>query len=392
MGRNINTGTLTKSYILNKISQISIFSEYLNISDNIIQNCINTGEFILSPIRDDDFPTVGFKYNNRGNLKMKDFAGYFWGDCFDLVALVISNMYKRDFDVSNKTDFIHILRHISITFSNIFYNKDKDPNLTNEIKCSINSIKKRKPNIELVIRVWNEIDELYWKQFGISLQYLNTHFIYPVEQYYIDRKFNPEPKYYYNDKDPCYGYFLGKDYNNNLDNLKLYFPNRGHDSTRFITNCNHLEGIYNLEKHDYDIICVTKSTKDRLSIGSTLYTMNYKELNIGVINIPHETYKLRNLEYNWLRSKLNDNGKICSLMDNDRVGKLAAKHLRDSYNITPIIISRQYNSKDFAEFIHNTSIKETRTIILKTIKYIINYDTEYNKLIRDKKKSNACPF
>ena len=86
------------------------------------------------------------------------------------------------------------------------------------------------------------------------------NFVYPVEQYYINRKINPEPKYFYKDSDPCYAYLLGKD-KSGINNIKLYFPNREKGATRFITNCNHLEGIYNLDRNDYDYIILTKSSK-----------------------------------------------------------------------------------------------------------------------------------
>ena len=58
--------------------------------------------------------------------------------------------------------------------------------------------------------------------------------------------------------DPCYAYGLGKD-RHGINGIKLYFPLRGKNSnTRFITNCNHLEGIYNLDRNDYDYIILTK--------------------------------------------------------------------------------------------------------------------------------------
>lgn len=396
MGRNINTGNLTKAYILNKVSQISIFSMYFNISNSLIQYCIDTGELILSPIRDDVHPTVGFKYDNRGCLKMKDFAGYFWGDCFDAVAIVISSIYNKEFNVSNKNDFITILRHITLTFKDIFYGQEKDLNINKEIKYSIDALKKRKPNIELVIREWNIYDKLYWDKIGVTIQYLNTHFIYPIDQYYIDRKVNPQPKYFYSIDDPCYGYLLGQNKSSNIYDIKLYFPKRLHGYTKFITNCNHLEGIYNLELDNYDIICITKSTKDRVSIGNNVMNMmslyrGTTNMNIGVINIPHETYKLREIEYNWLKHKLNENGVLCSLMDNDRVGMLEAKYLRDVFNIIPIIIPKEYNSKDFSELRENIDIKLLHELIIKSIKYITEYESK-NKSIRNKKESDIMPF
>lgn len=397
MGRNINSAKLTKQFILSKVSQVTIFSTYLNLSDKLVQYCIDTGELICSPIRDDIHPTCGFKYDNKGKLKFKDFAGYFWGDCFDIVAYVMSVIYKKPYDISNKNDFIKVLRHITFTFKDIFYGQEKDINLVNEINTAIVNIKHQKQVIELVVRNWNEYDKEYWDKIGVPLHFLNINFIYPVEQYYINRKINPEPKYFYNINDPCYGYLLGKD-RSGIYNIKLYFPNRKKSVTRFITNCNHLEGIYNLDKNNYDIIVITKSTKDRVSIGATLLKMSslYGELNvssIGVINIPHETYRLRQNEFDWLNGKLNENGKIVSLMDNDFAGKHEAIWLRNNYNIIPLLIPKEYNSKDFAELIYNNDIKDVTNLIIKSIKYIKEYEGKSYKDIRDvSKRNDTLPF
>lgn len=397
MGRNINSSKLTKQLILSKVSQVTIFSTYLNLSDKLVQYCIDTGELICSPIRDDVHPTCGFKYDNKGKLKFRDFAGYFWGDVFDVVALIMSTIYNKSYNVSNKEDFIKILRHITFTFKDIFYGQEKDINLVNEINTAIINIKHKKPIIELVVRNWNENDKLYWAKFGVPLQYLNLNFVYPIEQYYINRNVNPEPKYFYKENDPCYGYLLGQD-RSDIYNIKLYFPNRDKSITRFITNCNHLEGIYNLDKNDYDIIIITKSTKDRMSIGANIKRMislyGGKDIsNIGVINIPHETYHLRQNEFDWLNGKLNTNGKIVSLMDNDKTGKIEAIWLRNNYNIIPIIIPKRLNAKDFAELASKTYIDYLYVLVINAINYIKRYERKRNKSTRNTlEKSDIMPF
>lgn len=396
MGRNINSSKLTKQLILSKVSQVTIFSTYLNLSDKIVQYCIDTGELICSPIRDDVHPTCGFRYDNKGKLKFRDFAGYFWGDCFDIVALIMGGIYNKQYDISNREDFVKVLRHITFTFKDIFYGQEKDINLINEINTGIVAIKHKKPNIELVVRNWNEYDKEYWGKFGVPLQYLNINFIYPVEQYYINRKINPEPKYFYNANDPCYGYCLGQD-RSGVYNIKLYFPNRNKTVTRFITNCNHLEGIYNLDKTDYDIIVITKSTKDRVSLGAAILRINSLyggvDKKVGVINIPHETYKLRQNEFDWLKGKLSDRGKIVSLMDNDSTGKHEAIWLRNNYQITPLLIPVIYGAKDFAEFVSKHKFDEVVNLIKQTINYISNYERKNNKLTWDTTEwSNNLPY
>lgn len=396
MGRNINSSKLTKQLILSKVSQVTIFSTYLNLSDKIVQYCIDTGELICSPIRDDVHPTCGFRYDNKGKLKFRDFAGYFWGDCFDIVALIMGGIYNKQYDISNREDFVKVLRHITFTFKDIFYGQEKDINLINEINTGIVAIKHKKPNIELVVRNWNEYDKEYWGKFGVPLQYLNINFIYPVEQYYINRKINPEPKYFYNANDPCYGYCLGQD-RSGVYNIKLYFPNRNKTVTRFITNCNHLEGIYNLDKTDYDIIVITKSTKDRVSLGAAILRINSLyggvDKKVGVINIPHETYKLRQNEFDWLKGKLSDRGKIISLMDNDSTGKHEAIWLRNNYQITPLLIPVIYCAKDFAELVSKHKFDEVVNLIKQTINYISNYERKNNKLTWDTTEwSNNLPY
>ena len=396
--RSINSSKLTKQSILAKISQVNILATYLGLSVETIQYCIDTGELICNPLRIDNHPTAGFRYNNKGKLKFKDFGNDgFWGDCFDVVAYVMSEIYHKPYDVSNKEDFIKILRHITFTFKDIFYGQQKDINLVNDINTAIANIKHKKPIIELVVRNWNADDEKYWAQFGVSIKYLNINFVYPVEQYYINRKINPEPKYYYKDNDPCYGYFLGQD-RSGVYNMKLYFPKRDKSITRFITNCNHLEGIVNLNQDNYDIIVITKSTKDRLSIGNSILKMKFlyggvpKE-NIGIINIPHETYRLRQNEYDWLRGKLNDNGIIVSLMDNDTTGKHEAIWLRNNYKIVPLLIPAKYKAKDFAECVSKHKFEVIKDMIIDSIKYINDYERKDSEPIWNPTEwSNTMPY
>lgn len=381
MGRHVNTNNYTKQYILSKISQELIFSTYFNIPIETIQYCIKTNELIISPIREDNHPTCGFRYDTKGRLKFRDFAGYFWGDCFDAVALVISKAYGKEFNVNNKQDFVHILKHISLTFRDIINNETKDPNIITKIEDGISKLRRDKPIIDLVIREWNKDDIAYWAKFGISIRDLNINFVYPVDQFYINRKQNPEPKYYYDEKDPCYAYYLGKG-SDNINNYKLYFPKRTKDShSRFICNCNHLEGILNLTERDYTHIIITKSTKDRIALGSTLryYTSLYGGANIkvGVINIPHETYRLRDIEIDWLKDKLRFDGEIVTFMDNDRTGIMEAIYLRKEFGFKAILIPKEYGAKDFAELNSITAINVVCELIKKTIEEL-KYDRRKN--------------
>lgn len=398
MRRTVTNGNLTKEFILSKISQVSIFSAYTGVDTEIIEHCINTGEFISSPFRVDEHPSFGFKYDNRGKLKAKDFAGYFHGDCFDAAALVISEIIHKNVDISNKGWFIFVLKHIAYTFRNIIYGKDKDENIEGIIAEGVNAARNRKPIIEFVPRQWNNYDKNYWGKFHVPISYLNTNFVYPVDYFYINRKVNPEPKYYYeNDrKDVCYAYMLGQD-KRGVYNIKLYFPNRKHGTVRFITNSNCLEGLLNLELDKYDAIIITKSTKDRISLRAYLdaidLSISYGGTalrTIGLVNIPHESYKLKQNEYDWLRTKC-PNGLILSLMDNDNTGYREAIWLRNNYNIIPLCIPREYEVKDFAELRSKYSIETIKELINLSYNYIADNYAE-NEFSWNTGESYSVPY
>lgn len=391
MKRNPLTTNLTKGFIESNIPQEDIMSKYLNIDKDIIINCIENNTLIHSVFRDDDKDaSMGFAYNKHGKLKVRDFggAGQFM-DIYDVVAYVLSVAYEHPINTSNKRDFYFILSHIYKTFSKQIDNKELNK-IDSEIKNALIKVKQRRPIIEIVPRSWNKSDRDYWGKLGVSLGYLNTHFVIPVDQYYIDRGVNTEPKYYYKQKDPCYAYMLGQN-RQGIHFIKLYFPNRNRTTElKFITNCNVLEGLLNLELNNYDYILITKSSKDRLSIGGHLDTIPFygganAKLNIGIINLPSENYHLTEKEYSWLTNKLAPNGKIISLLDFDYTGRCGAKYLYETYDIPYMFITRgefglpNYHCKDFTDLHDKYTIKEINQFINETITYVtLRFKCGYN--------------
>lgn len=390
MIRNINTTNITKAYIESKISQELIVSKYLDIPIEVVKDCIDNNNLIPSVFRDDDrHGSMGIQYNAKGRLKVRDFggAGQFM-DVYDVVGYVLSMAYGRKIESNNKQDFYLILKHIANTFSDIIENKEVDENVDDFIRSAIAVGKQRRPIIEIVPRSWNKADKEYWSSIGVKLDYLNTHFVIPVDQYYIDRGINSDPKYYYKAKDPCYAYMLGQNLKG-IYFIKLYFPKRNRDKEiKFVTNCNVLEGLLNIELYNYDYIIITKSSKDRLSIGSYLSSQPFYggasvKLNIGIINLPSESYRLKQKEYDWLKDRLAPNGKIISLLDFDRTGRDGAKYMHDNYNIPYLFITRgefglpNYGCKDFSELHDKYSKDEIVQFINETIRYVeLRYNTK----------------
>ena len=394
MKRSINTTNLTKDFIESKISQESIVSKYLDIPIEIVNKCINDNILIKSVFRDDDSNnSMGIQFNKKGKLKVRDFGGFgFFEDVYGVVAYVLSLACDRTIDTNNKQDFYFVLKHIAYTFSNVINGTEEDPNVNILIKNSLNKGLNKKAIIEVVTRNWNQSDKAIWAKWGVNLQYLNTHFIVPVDQYYINRTANSNPKYYYKDKDPCYGYILGQN-RLGVTLIKLYFPLRDrHKELKFITNCCVLEGLLNLELSNYDYIIITKSTKDRVSLGSYLerdffYRGSNDKLNVGVINLPSENYKLTQQEYDWLTNKLKDDGMILSFLDFDATGRLGAKYLEETYDIPYLFITRgefglpNFECKDFSDLHDKFNKKDINQFIKDTLKYVelrFKRTSEYN--------------
>lgn len=383
MKRNPNTTNLTKDYIESKISQESIVSKYLNIPIEIVQDCINNNHLITSVFRDNDTnKSMGIQYNAKGRLKVRDFGGYgFFEDIYGVVAYVLSLAYERKIETNNKQDFYFVLKHIAYTFSDIIDGKEVDPNLEPLLINAVNKGKTKKPIIDLVTRSWNKHDKDIWAKWGVDIKYLNTHFVYPIDQYYINRSVNTNPKYFYKQKDPCYAYVLGTN-RQGIRLVKLYFPLRNRATElKFVTNCNVLEGLPNLELDNYDYILITKSSKDRLSIGnhltaSSLYGGANDKLNIGVINLPSENYKLTQQEFEWLQNKLASDGMIISLLDFDTTGRNGARYLNETYNIPYIFITRgefglpNYECKDFADLHDKYTNNQINDFIKETLTYV----------------------
>lgn len=390
--------TLTKSYIESKLSQETILAKYLNIPIEVIQDCVENNHLTHSVFRTDDHnKSMGIAYNNKGRLKVRDFGGFgFFGDIYDVIGYVLSLAYGRQINTSSKADFYFILKHIVNTFSAVFNNKEVDTNLDRDIAKGLSKIQSTKVVFDIIPREWNKADKRYWEKYGVNLNYLNTNFVIPVDEFYVNRTAESTPNYQYSEKDPCYAYILGQNRTGILL-TKFYFPNRNRATQlKFITNSNCIEGLLNLELYDYDFIIITKSSKDRLSLGSYLTdNLFYGGCKIGIVNLPTEKYMLKDNEHKYLLSRLKDDGLILSFLDFDATGRSGAKYLKDTYDIPYIFITCgqfgliNYRAKDFTD-LHDIYTKEE---IINFIKETFNYvTTVYKNNTASSQGIDLCPF
>ena len=328
-----------------------------------------------SPIRPDDRASVGFRYNTKGVLKMRDFGGYFWGDCFDMVAYVLTRK-GTIINISKSEHFKYVLNHIAVEMD--IADGVKEDNMT----ALVTQVKRGKRIITFEPRSWDNNDKKWWisRYHGLfSFDYLSKNHVYPVERYWIDSYSQPEPKYYYTRKDPCYAYYEGQD-TDTISNIRLYFPARSNsDSKRpkFISNNNAFQGILNIEG-TYDFVVLTKSKKDALALRRIFerfsFTGNYSVL---VIAYPSENYVITEDVVNWIYSKLKEPSidRILNFLDFDFTGRKSARYANETFGIPFVFLTNgefgliNNGAKDLTDFIEKYGLSAAASIIDA---YIIN--------------------
>lgn len=296
--------TLNKDYILSQVSEEQIFEYYLQIK-------VELGVLLKSPptIRTgDDDPTFSFKYSDNGKLRARDWAGYFWGDCFDAVAYVLRINSK------DKKSFSVILDRIARDFKLHKYSDTYLASTGSTIDARDVSTKiKHRTTIQFQPRNWNKLDADFWLKGNIGSKMLGVGRVFPCQYVWI----NSNLVYTYVPKDPAYAYFF------NQDNIKVYFPFR--DKFRFLSNTSYLQGIDLLETDRIGVI--TKSYKDVLSMKSfSLQAVAPSSETVPIT--PAQWFKLQCTCDHWF-----------SLMDFDRTGILMARKLRTLYGIQPLFFN-----------------------------------------------------
>lgn len=336
--------SLTKSYILERISQEEIMEKYLGIP-------LTIGSFVLSPLRVDHNPTCQFYYNQHGRLRFRDFSGHFWGDCFDVVA------YKLGVNVSNKKSFQLIIHTIAKDFRIHKYQEDSEVNNYNKITKDFFSKKKvrNKTEFKIVPRAFNYHDDDYWNKFNIDRNLLKVGKVYAAQEISIrkDSEFYTNI-YRYSLKDPAYCYFGGKD-ENGVDKWKIYYPFRKKGEQRFHSNSSFLQGEHLITCGRIGII--TKAYKDVLA---------FRSFGLQAVAPSAESVLITQDQFWFMKTKFDI---LISCMDYDRAGMIMAKKLRDVYRIEPMMFTnglfntKNYGSKDFAEYVDKQKVNNTKQLI-----------------------------
>lgn len=260
---------------------------------------------------------------------MRDWAGYFWGDCFDLVKQIHGVGYNK------------ALAIIAMDFNLIKVNGHE---VIERIPMPRVKITPREVSIRVKRRAWNSQDKAFWQRWDIRRKTLEYFNIAPVERAWL----NDKPYYWYSSPEKvAYAYhFGGYDY-------KLYFPyvKKGDGRPRFLhTKGSILQGFLQLPD-EADILVVTKSMKDVVK----LYEM-------GVVSVApmSEGQFVEGELFENLRKRFNT---IIAFYDNDMAGLRRLVKIRNEFpSVIPLHFPRNH-PKDFTDYYEKYGYDDTQLLI-----------------------------
>lgn len=344
---------LTKEYLLDNIgfdklnSQAKIFAYFLDDTDiEDIYDNLNSGGHLYSGLRPDNNPTCSFYVHDSGTLRYRDWAGYFWGDCFDAVG------YKFYLLPSDSVDFNKILHIIAAAFK---VHKYRD-RLESSIEL-VNTVQyfpfkgKRNPVFDVYIRDWDYCDDKYWGDYYINQSKCLYYNVYPLHSLFINR--NLVYTFSYND----IGYAFKTITKEKGEHWECYFPMRKKSKgvPRFLRNHSHVSGLNKIKEAEFGLI--TKSRKDLLVA---------RNLGIQVCHLAGESVIPKEWELNFIFYKWK---KVFCLLDFDETGIRTGIKLK-KLGVIPLFFTNgrygtyDFGTKDLSDFVKEYGYDKTKELVL----------------------------
>ena len=328
--------------IMKEISEEALLEYYFDVTKI---PCV-----IKSPLREDNHPSFGLFYVN-------DKVGYFdfaSGDKGALSNLLIK--YLKCIHIKDLCDKLSLeLDNIKKIDRYIVKKNIKKQNI-NDVG---NSTKKKQKNslggvtLNVRVREWEEYDIEFWKQFGISKEWLSFGKIYPISHLQINGRTRAADKYAY-----CY-----VEFKDGKSTLKIYQPFS--EKLKWLNN--HGVSVWDLWEQainsDSDSLIITSSRKDALCL--------WENINIPSVSLQAEGYLPKPQVIGLLYQRFNH---IYCLYDNDfdkkeNHGREYGKKMCELYPfIKQIEIPTFYKSKDPSDLYKNfgeTIFKQVITDLIK---------------------------
>ena len=327
--------TLTKDYILSKVSEEDIFEKFIG-------DTVQLGEKYVTGLRTDPNPSAVFYYNQHGKLKLKDFGSNFNGDCFDYVARLHGQ------DCNNARGFNITLEIVAKSFN--IYQSDSVYRIGKPKKYI--DKRQRVPDFRYSTCNFTALDLRYWRSLNVSPEILNRNRIKRVSSLYN----GDTVLYNFTLANPCYVYLIG--IRNGLVVVQFYFPFKDKGS-RFLTNISTPRGLDLLEPAPFGII--TKSYKDQTSLNS---------FGIQACSIPSETTYLSKHQFDFIKRLY---PVVFTLFDNDLTGKKASIYHRNNFGTIPLLFPADSGIKDWTEFVLKKGVDATHKLIHDNIHMIMDF-------------------
>lgn len=282
--------------------QILLEQDEINILGKYLPEVRKLPCLIQCPYRIDKKPSLGLQFY-KGHVVYKDFATNEKGGLLSLLKKITGknvNDICKDLDDCNVSNIIKINNNTSIQIQN----------LTNKQ----NVIQIRRRDI-------NDNDIYYWQSYGVNVNVLEKHGIYPIDYYWVNQ-------YRFKSDKLAYAYRV-------VINRKVYYKIYQPYSQNHKWTNNYPKDTVSLEKYisktDKPII-ICSSVKDALCLKCNINGLDVCALQGEGYNIPQSFFD----KYK--------NRKVFILFDNDKAGIKYSKTLSQKTNI-PYIEIPQFDDK-----------------------------------------------
>lgn len=313
-----------------KISDADIIGFYLGITK------IPTR--ISSPLRRDNNPSFGLFSFNGIDIFYKDFATNESGSVIQL--------FQKIWGLSYEDTWERIVNDITYKSS------------VNIAKCNISTPKvdtldKAKTKLEVVVREWEDYDIAYWKQYGISLDWLKFAEVYPISYIIFNKNNSAIP--IVADKHS----YVYVEFKEGKTTYKVYQPYNKKGCKWFNNHDGSVISLWTKVPTNGDTICICSSVKDALCL--------WANTGIPAIAPQGEGYGLSEHAINDLKSRYKN---IYILFDNDKPGIEDSQKLSKLTGFTSVTLPPFKEGKDVSDFYKSLYNKDKfKLTILKLLNY-----------------------
>lgn len=329
---------VTRELLLEKNSEETYLSYYTGLP-------VRKGTF-KSPFRQDRHPSCGFFRSHTGRLYLADYARPEYTADFIQAAMF---RYCLDYNEALKAiaqDFGIIKKHgVRTIVKPVLSEKFETSSIT---------------DIRVAITDFNDRHLEFWNSFGITKDTLKRYKVFPLSEVFVNNKiiYNSSRSEYM-----AFGYYHGSEKVDNkyYERWKVYFP--GNKKMRFVSNWKKewLQGLQQLPENG-KLLVITKSMKD---------VMAMREFGLNAVAPNSENQFVPDDILDGLSKRFKH---TVIIYDNDAAGIRNMARIRRQYNdYCYMWIPKEYEAKDFSDFVQKYGREFTEKSIVKAKEYLKRY-------------------